>query len=82
MEYWNPFLETLSRKELDEIEWKNFKKLLAYACLNSALYKEKFRGIDLEDIKTRADLRSLPLTDKKTLGRLNMEKSPPFLEMS
>jgi len=74
VQYWNPFLETLSREELDKIEWKNFKKYLAYACRNSTLYKEKFTGIDIADIRKKVDLRFLPLTDKEDLREAQLKK--------
>ena len=32
--YWNPFLETLPRENLIEIELKNFRKYLQYAKKN------------------------------------------------
>jgi phenylacetate-CoA ligase len=65
--YWNPFLETLPREKLVEIELKNFRKYLQYAKEHSAFCGKKFQGIEPEDIKTREDLKGLPLTDKEDL---------------
>jgi len=76
--YWNPYLETLSREKLVEIELKNFRKYLRYAQEHSALYRKKFQGIDPEDIKTRQDLTKLPLTDKDDL-RVAQEREEPTI---
>lgn len=66
-DYWNPFLETLPREHLIQIQLKNFRKYLQYAKDNSVLYGNKFKGIDPQDIKSVEDLKHLPLTDKEDL---------------
>ena len=67
--YWNPFLETLAEEKLLEIELKNFRKHLTYAKEHSPLFKEKYRDINPGDIKSKDDLRNLPLTDKEDLRK-------------
>ena len=67
MAYWNPFLETLSRERLLEIELNNFRKLLQYAKGHSPFYRQRCQDIFPEDIKTKEDVRSLPLLDKDDL---------------
>ncbi|MCD4716201.1 MAG: AMP-binding protein [Desulfobacterales bacterium] len=66
-EYWNPWMETLNRERLLEIEFRNFRKYMRYAKGHSPLYRKKLDGIEPEDIQTREDLRRLPLTDKEDL---------------
>lgn len=66
-EYWNPWMETLKREKLLEIELRNFQKYMKYAKSHSPLYRNKLDGIEPEDIQTREDLRRLPLTDKEDL---------------
>jgi phenylacetate-CoA ligase len=66
-EYWNPWMETLERERLLEIELRNFRKYMRYAKSHSPLYRKKLDGIEPEDIQTREDLRRLPLTDKEDL---------------
>jgi len=78
VDYWNPYLETLSRKGLDEIEVRKFRKYLKYAKEHSAFYHKKFDGIEAEDIRTREDLKSLPLTDKEDL-RIAQEREGPTI---
>ena len=78
--YWNPFLETLPRDELVQIEIKKFRQVMAFAIENSPMYREKFEeaGISPEDIKSLDDLRKVPITDKEEL-RKAQESSEPVL---
>jgi phenylacetate-CoA ligase len=82
MEYWNPFLETLPRERLIEIELKNFRKYLRYAKENSPFYGKRYKDIDPDDIETKEDIRHLPLIDKEDLRTAQARKKPfPFGEM-
>ena len=76
--YWNPFLETLPREKLEKIELKNFRKYVAYAKAHSALYGGKFEEIEPEDLRSREDIRRLPLTDKEDL-RIAQEREEPSI---
>ncbi len=60
MEYWNPYLETLPRGELDEIELSYFKNISSYAKTNSIMYREKLKGVEPENIKTLDDIKKIP----------------------
>lgn len=77
-DFWNPFLETLPREKLVEIELKNFRKYLQYAKKHSAFYRKKLEGIAPEDIRTREDVKNLPLTDKEDL-RIAQEREEPTI---
>lgn len=66
-EYWNPWMETLKREQLLELELRKFRKNMKYAKSHSPLYRKKLDGIEPEDIQTREDLKSLPMTDKEDL---------------
>jgi phenylacetate-CoA ligase len=76
MKYWNPYLETLPREQLLEIELKNFRKLFQYAKEHAPFYSKRYSGIEAEDIKTEDDVRSLPLIDKEDLRAAQEEKEP------
>jgi phenylacetate-coenzyme A ligase PaaK-like adenylate-forming protein len=76
MQYWNPYLETLSGETLLEIELSNFRKLLQYAREHSPLYRQRYKDIIPEDIKTKEDLRRLPLLDKEDLRAAQEGKEP------
>jgi phenylacetate-CoA ligase len=67
MKYWNPYLETLPRETLLELELRNLRKLLQYAKEHSPLYRQRYQDIFPEDIKTKENLRRLPLLDKEDL---------------
>jgi phenylacetate-CoA ligase len=77
-DYWNPFLETLPRERLVAIELKNFHEVLRYAKEKSVFYRKKFEDIDPEDLKTREDIKGLPLTDKEDL-RIAQEREAPTI---
>ena len=82
MKYWNPFLETLPRERLIEIELKNFRKYFWYAKENSSFYGKRYKDIDPQDIKSKEDIRHLPLIDKEDLRTAQERKKPfPFGEM-
>lgn len=77
MEYWNPYTETLPRKELDSIEFSYFKNIFSYAKSNSALYKDKLKGMEVGDIKTWDDIKKVPFTYKEELRKWQ-ENVEPF----
>jgi len=74
--YWNPILETLPREKLVEIELKNFRRHLRYAKAHSPLYRKRFKGVEPEDIKTRQDLKGLPLIEKEDLRIAQAGEAP------
>jgi phenylacetate-CoA ligase len=77
--YWNPFVETLPRQKLRRIQIRNFRKIFSYAKEHSALYGEKYRGIDPDDVKTVEDVRRIPVIDKEDLRRAQAGREPfPF----
>jgi phenylacetate-CoA ligase len=76
MQYWNPYLETLSQERLLEIELNNFRKLLQYVKEYAPFYRKRYKDIAPEDIKTKEDLRGLPLLDKKDLRAAQEGKEP------
>ncbi len=69
MNYWNPYLETLAREELDKIELSYFRNILSYAKEHSIFYQEKLRAINPNDIRTLDDVRKIPATEKEELRR-------------
>ncbi len=67
MDLWNPYLETLDRQALNQIELSYFRNILSYAKEHTPLYSHKLRGFDSRGIGTFRDIKKLPLTDKKDL---------------
>ncbi len=66
--YFESEKETLSRKQIEELQLARLKKTVQH-CMNSPFYKKRFDEIGLkpEDIKTLDDLRRIPLTTKQDL---------------
>jgi len=62
--YWDEELETMPLDKLEILETEKLQEMAAWAYDRSALYKRKFdrAGVKPEDIKTRSDIRKLPLT--------------------
>ncbi len=67
-QYWEEEIETISRKDLESLQLERLKSTLC-AAQNSPFYKKKFAecGVNVADIKTLDDLRSLPFTTKEDL---------------
>jgi phenylacetate-CoA ligase len=75
-EFWNKYTETLPREKLQNIEFSYFKNLFSFAKSNSALCKEKFKGIDVSDIKTFEDIKKVPFTYKEELRKWQEDVEP------
>ncbi|MEJ2716529.1 MAG: AMP-binding protein, partial [Deltaproteobacteria bacterium] len=81
-DYWNPYLETLPRQHIREIQLKRFRKMLGYAQSHAEFYGDRYAGIDPRDIRSLDDVRNLPVIDKNDLRRAQDDKEPfPFGEM-
>ncbi|MGE5265445.1 MAG: phenylacetate--CoA ligase family protein [Acidobacteriota bacterium] len=76
MGFWNPYLETLGREQLAEIELRYFRDLLCFARENSNLYRDGLQDIDPAGIKTLDDVKKIPLTDKNDLRKC--QEMDPF----
>lgn len=78
MKYWNPYLETLPKEQLDKIELSYFQNILSYAKKHSILYQEKLKDIDPNDIKTFDDIKKIPFTEKEELRRYQEMEPYPY----
>lgn len=65
--YWSPYLETLPRSYLEQIELARFRRLLGFAKHNCPFYRQKLQGVEPLEVRTRNDLKGLPLTTKEEL---------------
>ena len=75
--FWNPYVETLSRDEILRVQLKSLRRLISYVKLHSDFYRENYRDIEPEDIVTMEDVRKLPLIDKDVL-RKSQDETKPF----
>ena len=76
--YWNPYLETLPRERLRELQFRKFKRILAWAYERSPFYRRLYKAAGLEpgDVKTWADVPRVPKIEKSMLQAAQAE--PPF----
>jgi phenylacetate-CoA ligase len=75
-------METLPREKIRKIQLMNFRGILKHAKANATLYKNRYKDINPDDIKTMEDVRKLPLLDKDDLRIAQDNKEPfPFGEM-
>ena len=67
--YWNQEIETMPREELEEIQVRLLRDLLDRAGRESPFYRDLYRkaGVDPGDVRTLADVRHLPFSDKHVL---------------
>ena len=83
-EYWNPVMETKPKNELEELQMKRLKSIVAHAYRNSPFYRKMFSGAGVtpEDVKTRDDFRSkIPLFRKDEIRNQREETGDPFANM-
>ena len=78
MKYWNPYLETLDRQELNRIELSYFRNMASFAKEHSILYQDKLKGIDPNDIKTLDDVKKLPFTEKEEMRKYQEMEPFPY----
>ena len=69
MAFWNPYLETLDRTQLIQIQLFHFRNLLGFAKQNSRLYQDKLKDLDPDCVTSLADVKKIPLTDKNDLRK-------------
>lgn len=75
----NPFIETIGREALEQIQLKKFQMMLAPILESNAFYRQKLgeAGIEQpEDIRSLDDLRQLPVTTKVELSASQAEHPP------
>lgn len=66
---WDPEYESMSRESLEALQLRRLQSTVAWVYERVPYYKERLdeRGIRPKDIKSLADVRSLPFTDKSVL---------------
>ena len=80
--FWNPYIETMPREELDQLHLRRLQKLVAYAYARVPFYRRILdqHKVKPEDIKTMDDfVKRLPTIDKKDLLEAQAV-APPYGE--
>ncbi|MCS7098373.1 MAG: phenylacetate--CoA ligase [Candidatus Methanomethyliaceae archaeon] len=54
----------LPKSEIEEIQRKRLRQIVKYLYENSSFYRNKLRGIDIDEIRSKEDLRKIPFTTK------------------
>ena len=59
----------MSRKRIEEIKNRRFRRIVRYVYQNCPFYRRKFKsaGIDIDTIKSVEDISKLPFTTKQEL---------------
>ena len=67
--YWQQENECMDRKELEQLQLERLESTLNRVYLNVPFYRKKFdeAGVNLDDLRSLADLRKLPFTVKSDL---------------
>jgi phenylacetate-CoA ligase len=77
--YWRRELETLGRKDLQELQLDRFRARMGYVYERSPFYRRKFDAARIrpDHIRTLEDIRRVPFTVKEEL-RESQAASPPW----
>ena len=61
----------LSPEEIEKMQWRKFKEILAYAYDQVPFYREKFQKVRItpDDIQSRKDIAKIPVTTKEELRK-------------
>jgi phenylacetate-CoA ligase len=78
-DYLDPFIETLGREALGQIQLKKLQLMLDSVIATNALYGKKLKAVGIEspeDIRSFADYRKVGFTTKKELSADQLEHPP------
>jgi phenylacetate-CoA ligase len=66
---WNEEFETMPRSELEELQLRRLKEIVAYVAEKVPFYKELYAeaGVSADDINSLEDIAKLPFTNKQDL---------------
>ena len=79
-EYWNPYLETLSRKQLEKLQLFKFKRIFAWAYSHSKFHRHLYdtAGITPDDIQSLSDVRKVPKVEKSMMQDIQNKEPFPY----
>jgi phenylacetate-CoA ligase len=81
--YWNPLLEAMPREQLQALQLKKFKRIVAWAYGNSPFYHQLYQEAGLEpgDIKHFDEIRKVPTIEKGMMRDVQKNKPFPYGDM-
>lgn len=73
--YANQFAETMPRESMEQLQGQMLGKIVKWAYEKTTFYRRKFdeAGLDVESIKTIADIKKLPF-----MTQAELQQTPPF----
>lgn len=76
--YWSA-IETMSREELQNLQFRRLVRLLKYLQLNSVFYRDRLAssGTSYQDVKSLDDIAKLPFTTKQDI--VNSAEKPGYI---
>jgi len=76
--YWNPYLETLPRENLADLQLKKFRRIVRWAYERSKFHRALYdkAGLAPDDIRTFDDVRRVPKIEKAMM--LPIQRKDPF----
>ncbi|MFA6223231.1 MAG: phenylacetate--CoA ligase family protein [Desulfomonilaceae bacterium] len=76
--YWNPYLETLPRENLEKLQLKKFRRILNWAYENSKFHRSLYNeiGLNPQDIRTLDDVKLVPKVEKSMMR--DVQRKDPF----
>ena len=79
IDYWNPSTELMPRAELEALQMRKLRALVAHAMARSPFWRRKLgeAGVEPERLRTLDDLRRLPFLTKQELLD-DQEANPPY----
>jgi len=74
--YWDPVIEKMPRKELEELQLKKLRYTVEIAYKYSPFYRKLYKeaGVSPDDIKTLDDLTKFPFVVKQDLRNNYMKR--------
>jgi phenylacetate-CoA ligase len=76
--YWYPYLETLPREKLEELQLKKFRRIVRWAYDHSGFHRRLYdeAGVAPEDIRSLDDVRRVPKVEKSMM--LSIQRKEPY----
>ena len=80
VKFWNPYLETLPRENLEKLQLKKFKRIAKWAYDNSKFHKALYddAGLKPEDIRSMEDVNRVPKVEKSMMRTIQRKDPFPY----
>ncbi len=80
--YWNPYLETLPRERLRDLQLRKFRRIFKWAYDHSRFHRRLYEeaGITPDDIRTFDDIRHVPKVEKSMMRDIQLKDPFPYGE--